>query len=219
MKKNNSGSGFTIVEMVVVITCLALLAAIAVPVTGKIINDAKIAQAQNNCKILATAVLRFYSDVTGKEWNDSSAIPGYVNSGDYIQVSAATNGLTYGYTATTNDEWFDGGSSNSRVNCVFLSFLVKNSPSGEVGIQQDPIFPTTGTQAWKGPYVNAEACQDDPWGRPYCCNLAVLIAGTANRQCVVISAGPNGYFDTSPNPTASITGPSGDDIWAVVAIN
>src|SRR5262245_10288042 len=65
MKRNNKtrrNQGFTIVELVVVVTVIGLLAVIAVGAYNKVVNDAKIAKSTALINTLSTAKSHFVSD-------------------------------------------------------------------------------------------------------------------------------------------------------------
>lgn len=55
-------AGFTLIELMVVLAILALLAAIAIPVYGSYVKDAKYAQAKGNLTLLATLMERYYQN-------------------------------------------------------------------------------------------------------------------------------------------------------------
>lgn len=222
MKKKNADAGFTIAEMAVVLGCVALLAAITVPVVGKMINEARIAAAKNQCNVLAAAVAKFVQDVAygsrGAMSNCASyCMPQNLTTGTLVTPNEDSNGTDYGYTQDDNDGWYDGGRPDRGCQMVqtFYSYLISNVNDCD---GTSPMYPTTGRIAWKGPYISASACGDDPWGRHYVCNINGTWFNADNVQAVVMSAGPNGYFDTAYSPVASTTQPSGDDIWVIVNI-
>jgi len=64
MKKNRirKNQGFTIVEMIVVITVIGILAAIAVGAYNKVVNDAKVAKSTALVNTLSTAKSLFLAD-------------------------------------------------------------------------------------------------------------------------------------------------------------
>ena len=65
MKRNNrtrKNQGFTIVELIVVVTVIGLLAAIAVGAYNKVVNDAKVAKSTALVNTLSTAKSLFVAD-------------------------------------------------------------------------------------------------------------------------------------------------------------
>jgi prepilin-type N-terminal cleavage/methylation domain-containing protein len=68
MKKNSSPStvsrqsGFTLIELLVVITILGILMSLGVSGAGAVRNQARTAQARNDCAGLSTAIRSFYTD-------------------------------------------------------------------------------------------------------------------------------------------------------------
>lgn len=218
MKRNQ---GFTLVEVVVVIAVVALLSAIIVPMVAKQIDDAKIGRAKNECVVIGSAIGQFYKDVgvfpaakdsTGRV---DHSLYGLVSGTAVVTVGTATTALSYGFTATGNDDWYDGGQTASAdLLDVFDNHLNVNTPEGATGA----AYATTGEFRWRGPYL--APINKDPWGHYYMCNIRAAYNGT-NTQCVVMSAGPNGSIDTAytaarNGTAATTTEPTSDDIWAVV---
>lgn len=211
---------FTLVEVVVVIAVVALLSAIIVPLVARQIDDAKISRARNECLVLASTVLKFYSDVglfPASSVNGSSRADNALArlvSGTAV-IYSEDGGPAYGYASTSNDDWYDDG-LDGTANAVesidlFDNHFNSNTPIGSTTV----LYPTSGEFRWRGPYLNKVS--KDPWGHYYVCNIDAAFT-SGNRQCVVISAGPNGDFDTAVDPAATVTGPSGDDIWSVVIL-
>lgn len=214
--------GFTLVEAIVVIAVVAVLSAIIVPLVAKQIENAKIGRARSECREIAAAIGRFYKD-TGV-WPAAIARGGgrvdhqlnrLVSGSSYSAMSSmitsSSDGTNYGYASSANDNWFDGGGTvASTAVDIFDNHLNMNKPEDDA----TAAYETTGEVCWKGPYM--PPINTDPWGHYYCCNIAKAYSGT--KQCVVISAGPNGAFDTANNPDASVSSPTGDDIWEVVHI-
>ena len=59
---SRSVNGFTLIELLVVITILGILMSLGVSGASAIRNQAKNAQARNDCAGLSTAIKAFYSD-------------------------------------------------------------------------------------------------------------------------------------------------------------
>ena len=60
--KTKANNGFTIVELIVVVTVIGLLAAIAVSAYNKVVNDAKVTKSLAFVNTLATAKASFVAD-------------------------------------------------------------------------------------------------------------------------------------------------------------
>lgn len=214
LTNSNQQSGFTLVEVVVVIAVVALLSAIIVPVVAKQIDDAKISRAQNECVVIAAAIQQFYKDVgtyPSHNGTNPNTIRGLV-SGTAVDPDVAGTAIEYGFTADGNDDWYDAAGAAAQMD-IFDNHLNVNSPQGNAD-----AYATTGEFRWKGPYLAPIGM--DPWNHPYMCNIYAAFHGSGT-MCVVMSAGPNGVIDTTytggvHGVASTTTGPSEDDIWTVV---
>ena len=86
--------GFTIVELIIVITVIGLLAAIAVGAYNKVVNDAKTAKAAALINTLSTAKSLFVSDPQTTQtmigsFNSSSGDGQFAMIAPYIRVNGA----------------------------------------------------------------------------------------------------------------------------------
>jgi len=64
-------------------------------------------------------------------------------------------------------------------------------------------------RSWNGPYLRKQKVPNDPWGNAYQVNGSTLVGGNTSPTWV-ISAGPNGTFETST--TATNIASTSDDI-------
>lgn len=195
MNSKRSHAGFTLVEVVVVIAVVALLAAIMAPLIAKNIDDAKLARAENESKVIAAALANFYKDVG--RWPSMDA------AGSYNGVTQLASGTAANPGTTVASNGWDSDTSQATID--FLeNHLYNNTPKGAAA------YPTTGRRAWRGPYVNG-GVPLDPWGTPYMVNIEATDTSTAVEKGFVISAGPNGVMDTTEAAVRATT-PAGDDI-------
>jgi prepilin-type N-terminal cleavage/methylation domain-containing protein len=83
--------GFTIVELIVVITVIGLLAALAVGAYNKVVNDAKTAKAQALVNTLSTAKSLFVADpnTTEQMIQAYNTAPAFASIQNYIRVNGA----------------------------------------------------------------------------------------------------------------------------------
>lgn len=197
--------GFTLVEVIVVLSVVLLLTGIAVPMLSSYMEDGRRARAEAEAKMLGAAVMSFYSHAGVYPARNSSS----TNNQLYSLLTGPTMPTTNPWSAGHN--WATWGMSAARGD-LLNNHLLTNTPQGTTG----GAYPTTGTNRWRGPYL-AGSSPLDPWGRPYVVN--VISGHSANatnyKRLFVLSAGPNGRFDTSANATAT-TEITGDDLGVLM---
>lgn len=196
MKKKNSG--FTLVEVVVVLAVVAILAAILTPNIVKNINDSKIARANNETQVIAAALASFYKDLG--RWPTSDG----TNLTDSIDLIHGATGTVPTGVATT-DDWLSVGASNFTAPDTFSNQLVANTPGGGTP------YSITGELGWKGPYIIE--VKADPFGSQYSCNILYTYNTTTNFVSVW-SAGPNRAADTLTTQLVTGVVVGNDDVMA-----
>lgn len=197
--------GFTLVEVIVVLSVILLLTGIAVPMLSSYMEDARRARAQTEAKVVGAAVMSFYKDVGVYPARNSSGTNNYVYSmftGSTMPTTSPFNGghnwITWAMNATRGD--------------LLDNHVMRNTPQNTSGA----AYATTGSNRWRGPY-SAGNTPLDPWGRPYVINVisGYYSHATNYKRMWVISAGPNGIIDTNYLSTAT-TDISGDDIGVMI---
>jgi len=177
--------GFTLIEVIVVASIIAILAGILVPMIFNQIDEAKISRAQTECKSISSAMLMFRKE-TGK-W------PYYVPdcSGTYSTLQTGTGNLP-------------ASAAGWQINSNAIPFgVILNLPGQGI---------TGALQSCYNGKAQSYLMEDkpDPWGNMYIVNTANFVT---DGPVWVISAGPNGQLETSVNsPTLNDLIPSGDDI-------
>lgn len=200
-------SGFTLIEVVVVLAVVAILAAILTPSIVKSINDSKIARADNEAQVIGAAMATFYKDL-GK-WPTKDDIPSTAD------VMFLLNGegdpmLITGTGVVTN--WSSLGPWTATAD-IYNNHLSRNTPGGATTPANQ--YAALGKFRWNGPYLTT--VEADPWGTEYSCNVRSLwdIPIWTTFAVYILSAGENRYaetgiqqtFDTAVEPFAG-----GDDI-------
>ena len=176
-------SGFTLIEIIVILAVISILVAILTPTVLKYISEAQSDRAQNDVTTINAMINDLIKD-TGKYPGNKMA------AGKTFLCGAGNVGLA-------------GQTWGTTVTCETLAnHIAVNSP-GTAATTDD--YPSSGNFRWKGPYITN--LSEDPWGNGYQINASTLVGGNTSVTWV-ISAGPDGTFQTS---TAS-SSLSGDDI-------
>jgi prepilin-type N-terminal cleavage/methylation domain-containing protein len=198
-------SGFTLVEVIVVLSVVLLLTGIAVPMLSSYMEDGRRARAEDECKVLGAAVMSFYKDTGVYPARSSAGTNNYVYSMFTGSTMPSTNPFNAGHNWIT---W----AMNATRGDLLDNHLLQNQPQNTTGA----AYPTTGSNRWRGPYV-AGNTPLDPWGRPYVVNVisGYYSHATNYKRLWVVSAGTNGRFDTDYLATAT-TNLAGDDIGVLL---
>lgn len=204
-ERKRAQRGFTLVEVIVVLSVVLLLTGIAVPMLSSYMEDGRRARAEAECKVVGAAVMSFYKDLGVYPARNSGGTNNYLYSLLTGPTTPTTNPWTAGHNFAT---WGMGAARGDLLD----NHLLRNQPQGS----GSAAYATTGSMRWRGPYVNGTTPLD-PWGRPYVVN--VISGHNANatnyKRMWVISAGPNGRFDTVATATA-VTEITGDDIGVML---
>lgn len=214
-KARRGQSGFTLLEIVVVLAVIGALAAMLAPVVFRYIDDGKKAQAQNDANTIAAAVQQMYKD-TGR-WPFYDNGQGKLSRTGNVDATHLTSNNNCN-SATPQAMSCDDTAPVTGANWGDFSILKVDSLAGQL-IENDPGYATTGPRAWKGPYLD-RIPQQDPWGRSYLVNIGnadPAAEGPSQPWVVVLSAGPDGIVNTQHGGAAT-TNPTvgGDDVIARV---
>jgi len=204
-KKMRNNKGFTLIEMVVVLAVVAILAAILTPTIAKNINDAKIARANNEVQVIASAIGSFYKDLGRWPTSYGAALTDTL----HLLYGPGDTPTAQGAGVANEQYWLNAGGWGVALIDTFSHQLVENNPGGgAVNYADDTTVPRPEFR-WRGPYITQ--VNADPWGCHYSCNIWYTYNTTTNFVGVW-SAGPNRISNTSAiQPAVSMT-VGGDDV-------
>jgi len=130
-------SGFTVIELLVVISIISLLSSIVLSSLSETRSDARLTTAKSQLRSIRSGIEQMIND-TGA-W-PGGCTPGYVNSNILIYLDDSESGLTNTQPSQGKVSGYYGGNP-----CTWSANEVNN---------------------WNGPYVNTDKLID-PWGNPY----------------------------------------------------
>ncbi len=229
-----NSTGFTLIELVVVLSVILILVAILVPSMGNFATDANFLKVERDLKTIGLTIIRMKSDVghscikrnSDLKCTKSNRVDLLAGDGPDVVASdvlSADFSSAEMQSATVN--WDDDGSTNASMRDQF----VLNMPSYPIpreNINNQPgSFRILG---WRGVYISPPI-GPDPWGRKYLINSVFLevasdsASGNGEGQrpggwsydVFVISAGSNGLYETLFAQEGAVA--SGDDMIFVVA--
>ena len=200
-----SQRGFTLVEVIVVLSVILLLTGIAVPMLSSYMEDGRRAKAQSEIKVIGASMMSLYKDVGTYPTRNASGTTNTL----YALFTGSSMPTANPFAAT--HQWSTWAMNSARGD-LLDNHLTRNRPQNRAG----GAYPTTGPATWRGPYF-AGSTPVDPWGRPYVVNVisGFFTHATNYKRLWVLSAGPNGRIDTPANATAT-TEITGDDIGLLV---
>lgn len=186
-------AGFSLIELTFVMAIILVLVAFLIATLLSRVEKGLETEAQRGTGSIAVAILNFYRD-TGL-W------PIWQNG---AQTGSGDN--SFNYLVTMDGGYPDAGTTTydfavSSVIDTFTNQLIANTPGYPVINQK---------KRWHGPYLPKDP--EDPWGNKYVVNIDTLKPGTAMKDVLVLSAGPDGVIQTARNQDPAGFVLSGDDI-------
>lgn len=189
--------GFTVMEIMVVLTVIGVLGGALLPMVMDYIDDSYITKAQSDVKTIAGTVVQLTRDTHWPFYKDGTKT---VGPPEIELLRGPGNDPIDNDDA--NKKWLTVASDKIG---ELEDHLIKNNPGGTK-------YPTTGRFVWKGPYL--ERITADPWRNRYLVNIKNADPADPSPKTVyVISCGPNGKCETDPNAAYDAgTTAVGDDI-------
>ena len=204
MKKQ---TGFTLIEVIVVIAVVAILAAILTPTIAKQIQDSRISRTKNETMVIGAAISDLRKDTGWWPYASPSdpsttAVDTIVGDQNTVPTDADNNAANWGSSSSTAE---------------IYHYLYYNDPNLNDTENESPgDYPTTGEFKWNGPYIK-DKYLSDPWGRSYVVNAKYFPgnpngAGTGRHNVYVLSAGPDRSWSTPFDDGTTEEEIAGDDI-------
>lgn len=196
-------SGFTLIELTVVLAVIVTLALILTPSVTNFITDSRVARTRSDTQTVASAVVQFYRDngffpqwsaaASGGPGTAANKVDLLISPGNVPAVAAANT-----WTTGTNDALADQ--------------LLSNAPAYTMKT-------ATSSFGWNGPYLSS-AIGSDAWNNRYAVNIGLIDttqgtqtgAGATKSAVWVISAGANGQIETAYTQPITTAVTTGDDI-------
>ena len=181
-KGSNNRFGFTLMEIMVVVVIIAVLASVAGPMIGDLVNQGRVSATKSNLSALKSALISYKNDVGRFPFHGTAGNARCIQAYCVAKVLAANSvlnvlvnvqtpilgdGETYICGSTEDDKYAAGYGSKGR--------------------------------KWKGPYMDSppEEFMVDAWGTP--------LRYVANGHSLILqSAGPDGEF-SSTSPEVLVT--------------
>jgi prepilin-type N-terminal cleavage/methylation domain-containing protein len=170
--------GFTLIELAVVLAIIAVLAAVLTPVVTNYLEQARIARAMTDAKVIADAVRLYHRDVGLYPIYDSTT----TTLGTAKVVLATTDGAAASIPGSGDGNDWTGKTVTTGIDTYLNTKNLGRSSTAALG-----------KASHKPPYIGNVT--SDPWGNKFYLTADNLEDGT--NWGYVISAGPDGTFDTN----------------------
>jgi len=196
-------TGFTLIELTVVLAVIITLALILTPSVTNFISDSRVARARRDTQTIAAAILGFYRD-NGffPQWSlAQNGGPGTAaNKVDLLISEGNVPAIAVANTWTT-------GSTDALADQLMI-----NAPA-YTGKTAASIF------GWNGPYLSS-TIGADPWNNRYAVNIGLIdttqgtstAAGVMKSAVWVISPGANLQIETAYSQPLTTADEAGDDL-------
>lgn len=193
--------GFTLIEVLVVLSVVAALAAILTPVVVRYVDDARNQRATSDVKVVGSALGQFFRDLAkGPVFTDAS-----LSSGDLTVLYGPGNSPNVSSTPgwPSSGGTFDETAASAG---TLEDQLISNAP-GYATTTPSGVRPGQGA-TWQGPYMGDVG--GDPWGNRYLAAVEGFQQGV-DEAVFVVSAGPDGLVGTSADQESAGELSVGDD--------
>jgi prepilin-type N-terminal cleavage/methylation domain-containing protein len=205
-RRTHNNSGFTLIEMAVVLGIIAILAAIITPIAIGYIDQARLTRAEADVRNIAKAYQLYYRDASFYPvFNTRTA----ANTGT-PSINCQISGTSLSTPSSNAANWSGAAALNCTTSTMQLIRNLLNINSLSLATS-----PQAGALAFRGPYLDGIDA-NDPWGSPYVVNSKALDP-SQSKWAFAISAGPNGTLETDPwQARTAVLSVSGDDVVALI---
>ncbi|MGD0614191.1 MAG: prepilin-type N-terminal cleavage/methylation domain-containing protein [Verrucomicrobiota bacterium] len=209
---------FTIIELLVVISIIAILAALLLPAVSRAMVTAKVRKAQTEEAAIVQAIQSYYSTYSRYPVSSNALYSATQNQDDFTYGTAGFANYT-GPAILNNWNTYPYESDNAEVIAILMD--LQNYQNGSATVNAGHVMNPQQTKFLDAkmsgttilPGVGPDLVYRDPWANPYIISMDLNYDGKCRdaiyrQQAVSQQAGPsgfNGLFD-STDPSGN-TGP------------
>jgi len=172
-KGTRRGGGFSLVELIAVVGIIVILAGLLFPAVASLLKKAELARAQNEVDMVANSIRQYFVE-TGQLPLD--------NTGNCARTHNWVNTYNNSIHSTNRIATIDSTTRATLANLAAKLTIPAQNPARRVFLEME---------------TDSNGLLVDPWGNPFGIRLDCAQSTLGGNLVIVVSAGPDGYFQTS----------------------